>query len=70
MAGLNRGRTRDSLPPGAGLSIGLAGEGVLRAGGGVGGGEGERAMEVRGMDGAWVPARRDPRDTNSNVSRR
>lgn len=61
-AGRNRARIRDSLP-----SIG--GEGY-EGGKKKTGGEGEREMEVRGSDGAWVAARRDPRDVNSIAPRR
>ncbi|KAM0747775.1 hypothetical protein T439DRAFT_81833 [Meredithblackwellia eburnea MCA 4105] len=52
-----RGRIRDSLPPGAHL-VDLSGI------------EGEKEMEVRATDGTWAPARRDPRDENSNPLRR
>lgn len=50
-----RGRIRDSLPP------------SRTDGGGV---EGEREIEVRGLDGTWAPARQDPKDTNSVPVRR
>ncbi|KAL8284174.1 hypothetical protein RQP46_004923 [Phenoliferia psychrophenolica] len=37
---------------------------------GEAGAQGEREMEVRGSDGTWAPARRDPRDQNQNPMRR
>lgn len=62
-AGRSRARIRDSLPPVGGTGY----DGVKRQ---ERGGEGEREMEVRGVDGAWVAARRDPRDVNSMAPRR
>ncbi|KAK4701693.1 hypothetical protein P7C70_g4529, partial [Phenoliferia sp. Uapishka_3] len=50
-------RMRDSMPPGVNLAD-------------VAGAQGEREMEVRGLDGSWAPARKDARDVNSIPLRR